>query len=258
MPGCPTYSSPRHEAVPNAGDITGLLEVDKRILVFFEKRETADAFSIAAAEDPIIHNCAVYHSHLPTTGTNSKAYNLSLWDSGRSQVMAATAAAGQGIDRPHVKFVIIHGHTYGMTSYIQQGGHGGRGGHPSYVILLRDPCILRQTHPGKEGDLDVNCVSPFLKYTANKNVCWRKMLLNTMDGEAQSVGCRDLPRCNPCNICDPDSDMLRDILLHPWSYLGARALLYFYSASMCTTGPLTVPTGLTRQLPLSRYLAVTS
>jgi superfamily II DNA helicase RecQ len=168
------------------GHLTGLLEVDEQILVFFEKRETANAFSIAAAEDPIIHNCAVYHSHLPT---NSKAYNLSLWDSGRSQVMAATTAAGQGIDRPHVKFVIIHGHTYGMTSYIQQGGRGGRGGRPSYVILLRDPRVLRQTCPGKEGDLDVNCVGPFLKYTANKDVCRRKMLLNTMDREAQSVGC---------------------------------------------------------------------
>ena len=35
------------------------------------------------------------------------------------------------------------------------------------------------------------------------------------------------------------------LLLHPRPYLGARALLYFYSASMCTTGPLTAPTGLT-------------
>ena len=49
-----------------------------------------------------------------------------------------------------------------------------------------------------------------------------------------------------------------EVLLHPQSYLGARALLYFCSASMCITGPLTALTGLTRQLPLSRYLAVTS
>jgi hypothetical protein len=34
-------------------------------------------------------------------------------------------------------------------------------------------------------------------------------------------------------------------MLHPRSYLGVRALLYFYSASMCTTGLLTAPTGLT-------------
>ena len=28
MPGCPTYSGPRHEAVPDAGDITSLLRLD--------------------------------------------------------------------------------------------------------------------------------------------------------------------------------------------------------------------------------------
>ena len=28
MPGCPTYSGPQHEAVPDAGDITFLLRLD--------------------------------------------------------------------------------------------------------------------------------------------------------------------------------------------------------------------------------------
>ena len=30
-------------------------------------------------------------------------------------------------------------------------------------------------------------------------------------------------------------DLVKEEVLHPRSYLGARALLYFYSASMCTT-----------------------
>ena len=31
MPGCPTYSGPRHEAVPEAGDITFPLRLDDLI-----------------------------------------------------------------------------------------------------------------------------------------------------------------------------------------------------------------------------------
>src|SRR5580658_6555196 len=50
------------------------------------------------------------------------------------------------------------------------------------------------------------------------------------------------------------------LVLHPRSYLGACALLYFYSASMCTTGPLTAPTGLTSAVAtisiLSSYVLI--
>lgn len=123
--------------------------------------------------------------------------------------MAASTAAAQGIDRPHVKFVVIHGHSYGMLSYAQQGGRGGREGRPSYVILLRDPKDRRACPPYK--DLDVKCARLFFDYTANQDVCRRKLLLNAMDGEERSIGCFDSPGCNPCDVCDPNNDMLRDI-----------------------------------------------
>jgi superfamily II DNA helicase RecQ len=175
------------------------LEIDERILVFFASRGEADALSSN------IFGCTVYHAHL---SPNQKADNLGLWDSGKSPVMAATTAAGQGIDRPYIKFVIIYGHTYGMGPYVQQGGRGGRGGRPSYVISLRDPRVSQSPPFRKE---DVNCAGPFCDYTTNENVCRRRMLLDVMDGEGESAGCLDKPGCNRCDICDPNSYMLKTI-----------------------------------------------
>jgi hypothetical protein len=177
--------------------LTELLETDERILVFFNSRRQADAFSQET-------QCAVYHSDLPTVG-NTKAYNLSRWDSGSSPVMAATTAAGQGVDRPHVKFILIHERAFGMVPYAQQGGRGGRGGRPSYVITLRDACG-HQTSPYDE---DVNCVGAFQGYVAQKGLCRRKALLAIMDGEDCSFICPNDPRYNPCDVCDPDSEMLK-------------------------------------------------
>lgn len=181
-----------------------LLAPDERILVFFERREEADAFSNTTG-------CAVYHSKLETVGNNTKAHNLSRWDNGASPVMAATTAAAQGVDRPYIKFVLIYRGTFGMVSYAQQGGRGGRGGRPSYVILLRgnipvSPYCQTHTHNSEE---DIKCDGPLVNYIANKGTCRRKTLLTTMDGEDGSFTCLDKPGCNRCDVCDPDGDMLK-------------------------------------------------
>ena len=74
-----------------------------------------------------------------------------------------------------------------------------------------------------------------------------------------------------CATCDTPShwitpplqvflDPETGVMLHPQSYLGARALLYFYSTFMCTTVLLTTPTGLTLAvatiLILSSYVLI--
>jgi Helicase conserved C-terminal domain len=177
--------------------LTELLATDERILVFFESCTKADDFSRDTS-------CAVYHSKLPTIG-NTKAHNLNLWDSGTSPVMAATTAAGQGVDRPHVRFILIHGRAFGMLPYAQQGGRGGRGGRPSYVIILRD-AHSHQICPLKE---DVNCIGPFQDYVAHEGLCRRKALLEIMDGKDSSFSCLDKPGYNLCDVCDPNSDMLK-------------------------------------------------
>ena len=44
MPGCPTYSGPRYEAVPDASDITSLLRLDDLVQLEMPPLSTLDAF----------------------------------------------------------------------------------------------------------------------------------------------------------------------------------------------------------------------
>lgn len=105
------------------------LRPDERIIIFYKDHFSADAF---AKEN----RCAVYHSQLSPHGNNTKGYNLWLWDSGQTKVMAATTALLQGTDRPYVKFVIFADIPYGEISYHQGGGRGGRAGELAYVFVI--------------------------------------------------------------------------------------------------------------------------
>ena len=174
-----------------------LLEPEERILVFLPSRACVERLSEAT-------KCAMYHSQLPKVD-NTKAYNLHRWDTGDSKVMAATTAAGQGIDRPYVKYVVIMENAFGFPAYVQQAGRSGRGGRFSYTILLRNP-HFRITVRDR---MDVNYVKRFEKYSANGTKCRRQAVLDVMDGEDMSTSCLDNPACNPCDVCDPSSDMLK-------------------------------------------------
>ena len=109
---------------------------EERMIVFFKDHLGAELF----AEDM---RCPVYHSQLPTMGNNTKGYNLYVWDSGECPIIAATTALLQGIDRPHVKYVIFHDGTYGVISYHQGGGRAGRAGRFAYTFVLFDASIVR-------------------------------------------------------------------------------------------------------------------
>jgi superfamily II DNA helicase RecQ len=69
-------------------------------------------------------------------GNNTKGYNLWLWDSGQTKVIAATTALLQGTDRPRIKYVVFCDFPYGEISYHQGRGRGGRAGEPAYVFVL--------------------------------------------------------------------------------------------------------------------------
>jgi superfamily II DNA helicase RecQ len=102
---------------------------EEKIITFFKDHSTAELFS----KDM---RCPVYHSQLATIGNNTKGYNLWLWDSGQSNLISATTALIQGIDRPNVKYVVFHEGTYGLISYHQGGGRAGRTGSPASVFVV--------------------------------------------------------------------------------------------------------------------------
>jgi hypothetical protein len=41
----------------------------------------------------------------------------------------------------------------------------------------------------------------------NVALCSRRMLTSIMDSNSLKRQCSDIPGCNPCHVCDPDSDM---------------------------------------------------
>ncbi|KAG1830491.1 hypothetical protein DFJ58DRAFT_736947 [Suillus subalutaceus] len=104
------------------------LAAEERILVFCNSQGDAEGFSLQA-------KCAVYHSDLWQAG-NTKAYNLNLWDEGETKVMACTTAFAQGMDRPHVRYVVIFKPSFGLIVNNQMLGRAGRDGKESHVFFL--------------------------------------------------------------------------------------------------------------------------
>ena len=177
-----------------------------RILVFFQSAAECERFS----RD---YGSAQYHSKLPSFGSENKQGNLDRWDSGETKVLAATTAAALGVDRPYVKFVLVVESTYGLLTFAQEIGRGGRRGQHSYGILLRDPYIIhvpsKKNFKGTRDKTDVGAEMAFHVYAANAITCRRLILLDTMDGPAmcnrrrKKTRCEDLPGCNYCDVCSP-------------------------------------------------------
>jgi superfamily II DNA or RNA helicase len=57
---------------------------------------------------------------------DEKLQNMNDWFEGKQQIMLATSGFLVGIDYPYVKYVIIHGFSYSISSYIQQSGRLAR------------------------------------------------------------------------------------------------------------------------------------
>jgi superfamily II DNA helicase RecQ len=112
------------------------LQGEEKIITFFKDQGSAEIFGKEM-------HCPVYHSQLPSYGNNTKGYNLWLWDSGQANLISATTALLQGIDRPNVKHVVFHDGTYGLIAYHQGSGRAGRNGSSAYVFVVFDGSVHR-------------------------------------------------------------------------------------------------------------------
>jgi hypothetical protein len=171
------------------------LTEEERILVFCGSQADAQAFALKA-------NCAVYHSDLWEVG-NSRASNLSRWDSGDTKVMACTTAFAQGMDRPHVRYVVIFKPSYGLLVNNQMLGRAGRDGKESHVFLLTDR--RTKTYRGPSTDQCVGELDDLVYGTE----CRRFTNMICMDGHNLAVRCTDEPPGIYCDVCDPNSVMQR-------------------------------------------------
>jgi len=139
--------------------LVSTLEPEERAITFFMDHGSADTFAREM-------KCAVYHSQLQPYGNNTKSYNLWLWDSGQSKLIAATTALLQGIDRPLVKYVIFHGSTYGLIAYHQGSGRAGRAGQSSYIFVVFDG---HNIHIRAPRSLDIEVIHLYLRLIVLSN-----------------------------------------------------------------------------------------
>ncbi|KAG1830498.1 hypothetical protein DFJ58DRAFT_848448 [Suillus subalutaceus] len=171
------------------------LAAEERILVFCGSQGDAEGFALQA-------KCAVYHSDLWEAG-NTRESNLNRWDSGETKVMACTTAFAQGMDRPHVRYVVIFKPSYGLIVNNQMLGRAGRDGKESHVFFLTDRGKKASRGPSTDrcmGELDE------LVYGTQ---CRRFTNMLCMDGENLAVRCPDDPSGIYCDVCDPESVMQR-------------------------------------------------
>ncbi|KAG2062648.1 P-loop containing nucleoside triphosphate hydrolase protein, partial [Suillus decipiens] len=168
-----------------------------RMLVFFNSNKEADDFSTTI-------QCAVFHSDLPTMGRNTKTHNLTMWDSGETQVMACTTAFAQGVDRSSVRFVVITEVEYGLMVVNQMSGRSGRDGQEAHTFYLTQKTSLSSF----ESDQDYHCIKGLDDVLFN-NDCRRYTSIKCMDGKGFAYRCNDRPNVVKCDICDPASKMQR-------------------------------------------------
>jgi hypothetical protein len=169
------------------------LAAEERMLVFCSSQADAEIFALQA-------KCAVYHSDLWETG-NTKDDNLKRWDEGGTKVMACTTAFAQGMDRPHVRYVVIFKPSYGLIVNNQMLGRAGRDGKESHVFFLT-------VGKGKafKGPSTDQCVGELDDLVHGKQ-CRRLTNMLCMDGDHLALRCTDDPRGIYCDICDPHSVM---------------------------------------------------
>lgn len=205
-----------------------------RILIFFQSTTDVEYFATK-------YGCPKYHAKL---NLKAKHDNLLLW-SQKSPVLAATTAAAVGVDQPYVKYVIIQQWPFGLVTFSQESGRGGRRGEHSYTILIHHPNVHQLTKGGNRDKHDLPCNNAMNTFKTQRIVCRRNVLLQTMDGTTRfnTNTCKDIPGCNPCDVCEPQSEIAllfkgaianvnKDLKLYAQPVSGAKA-----SPPALTAGP---------------------
>jgi superfamily II DNA helicase RecQ len=127
---------------------------------------------------------------------------LQQWIHGAGGWIVATGALGTGINIEGIVYVVHVGRPYGLTSFVQQSGRGGRNGEVSESVI-----ITRVEHSSgrkrKEimseysvEQVDEDAMTEFIQSTG----CRRQVLSRHMDGEESGSSCSqtDSVFCDRC------------------------------------------------------------
>ena len=171
------------------------LKERERMLIFFNSCDEAERFS----EE---NQCPVFHSKLPQ-GNKAKDLNVELWENGESKMMACTSAFGVGVDKPNVRFVVVHTPKHSLMSVLQAAGRAGRDGSESHVFF---------TTTWKAGQLPSSHSSDVgmhreLDQLLHGGRCKVHQAMAYMDGKSLAKVCKQISNQVPCDVCHPDGEV---------------------------------------------------
>lgn len=182
------------------------LNESERMLIFFNSCEEAEQFSVE-------NRCPIFHSKLPRAG-HGKEFNMQLWENGVSKMMACTSAFGSGVDKPNVRFVVIHSPKYSLMSVLQAAGRAGREGTESHVFLTTTG-KAGLSSPSRCAEVDTRWQLEQLLYGDR---CKVYQAMEYMDGKTLAKECRQILNQVHCDVCLPDGEV------HKFARLAAKGL----------------------------------
>jgi superfamily II DNA helicase RecQ len=168
------------------------LSAGKRGVVYVRSYETGGVVSRAL-------ECPFYRAR-----AESKGDVLQQWVQDAGGWMVATGALGTGINIEGIVYVVHVGRPYGLTSFVQQSGRGGRNGEVSESIIItrvENSSGRRRSEMMSEysvEQIDKDAITEFIQGQG----CRRQVLGRHMDGDQDGSSCSqtDSVFCDRCRM----------------------------------------------------------
>lgn len=172
-----------------AGELLGTLDHEERMIVFVMGKQEAESFGCKL-------DAPRYYSGMEP---EVQASNIAAWKSGQSRLIFATPALIQGIDHPSVRYVIFHSGSYGLVSYYQGAGRGGRSGSRCDIFTVM--ADQRATSHMRGGEEDLEARAMWGDFVATKS-CRVSVLSECFDGKPAT--CESILGQVKCDNCNPE------------------------------------------------------
>jgi hypothetical protein len=203
-PSVPATRSTLDITAELANGLQNCLDARERMIVFV--MQVSDAESLSQ-----VLGCPQYHSklfgdyddHGKGKARDIKAHNQSLWIEGKSNTIVATPALIQGIDYSWVRFIVFHLGSYGLVSYFQGAGRGGRSGSRCDVFTV---CDSRNDFYLQKRPEDAEAAAEWKTFVVTTR-CRISIISSCFDGI--ETDCSRIDGQQKCDNCDPSNQYHR-------------------------------------------------